>query len=87
VGDWAIATYWGTGVRPKPPVLSGDADQWGARVGWVAPSLWQLDVCQRYGYTVPDFVGQPQVLGVVPAYGQIIEAGAGPPGNRWPLSC
>jgi hypothetical protein len=88
VGDWAIATYWGTGVQPKPRVPSGEAGQWGARVGWVVPSLWQLDVCQRYGYAVPDFAGPSQVLGVVPAYGQIIEAGAGPllPGFNYVLT-
>jgi hypothetical protein len=37
---------------------------------------------------VPDFVGQPQVLGVVPAYGEIIQAGAGPllPGFNYVLT-
>jgi hypothetical protein len=77
VGDWAVATYWGTGARLKTFVVRG-SDQWAARTGSVAPGLWQLDVVQKYGYEVPDFVDQPQVVGVVAAYDSVIEHGWGP---------
>lgn len=77
VGDWALATYWGSGPLPKPPVIR-DSDRWAARVGWVLPDLWQLDAVQKYGFAVPDFAGQSQVLGVVSAYDVLVELGDGP---------
>src|SRR6266487_1864429 len=77
MGDWAVATYWGTGPRPNPTVRRR-TDRWAARIGWAAPGLWQLDAVQRYGFPVPEFVDQPQVLGVVAAYDVIMELGRGP---------
>ncbi|AXE82040.1 hypothetical protein [Streptomyces atratus] len=79
MGDWGIATWWGTGSPPRLPDRLGEDDRWAVRLGRVGyGGLWQMDTLSKWGVRSPTLRGHSQVVGVLPAADEVFTRGQGP---------
>ncbi|MFF3787818.1 hypothetical protein [Streptomyces sp. NPDC001933] len=77
MGDWGIATWWGTGSPPRLPNRLGGDDRWAVRLGRDR-GLWQMDTLSKWGVRSPTLRGHSQVVGVLPAVDEVFTREQGP---------